>query len=217
MKNGLDVSVYESGEREQGKARSRHSRGGRSIWTTTTITPYSPTTLIPYPLGSSCVFIFHPKCVAHRDPNLRQVLMRERERGGGHKDEETDRLNGKEKEGQRNCLAFARLFQQAVTAEMQPPPFFFSLSLVFDVRSKAAVTPHHHHHHSPSPPPLCQEGRSAGRQSVMLLFWDESAVWCGGIFEGRPKGKSAYHKCKSQCPFGALKCNVEVEHLLYSI
>lgn len=203
----------------ESKARSRRSRGGRSIWTTTTITPHSLTTLIPafYPLGSSCVFISHPKCVARRDPNRRQVLMREREREENIKmKRRIDRMVKREKDREiaRHLPGFSsKLSQQRCNP---PPPLFLTLAPVFDVRSKAAVTPHHHH--SPSPPPLCQEGRSAGRQSVMLLFWDESAVWCGGIFEGRPKGKSAYHKCKSQCPLGTLKCNVvKVEHLLYSI
>lgn len=42
-----------------------------------------------------------------------------------------------------------------------------------------------------------------------------------GFLKGETKGKSAlvtYHKCKSQCPLGLLKCNVsEVQHALYSI
>lgn len=98
------------------------------------------------------------KRVARRDPNRRLVLMREKEKGGERWIDRTGRGGCGGRGGRRNCSAFARLFQQAVTATVQPPPQlslslsllppFLTLSPVFDVRSKAAVI-----FFSPLPPP----------------------------------------------------------------
>lgn len=125
MRNGLDVSVCESGAREQGEARSRCSRGGRSIWTTTTITPHSLATLILafYPLGSPCVFTSHPKHMARWDPNRRQVLMRERD---------TERARWIDRRGEKLlgvCQTLpASCHGRDVTVFFHSPPLSFSLS-----------------------------------------------------------------------------------------
>lgn len=120
------------------------------------------------------------KCVARRDPNRRLVLMREKEKGGRWIDR-----GGGGTEIARHLPGFSsKLSRQPcnhppnslfLSLSLLPP--FLTLSPVFDVRSKAAVI----FFFPLSLPPslslsLCQEGRSAGRQSVMLLFWDKSAV-----------------------------------------
>lgn len=192
--------MCESGAREnKNKLRSHSSRGGRSIWTGATITPLFPHHFNPgvLPLWVLCVFShLIPKHVACRDPNRQQVLMRDTQRDGrGGIDRWWWRA------GERNCSAFCEALLASchggdVTAffslylSLSP---FLTLSSAFDVRSKAAVILF-----PTSPPPpsrfslsLCQERGRAGRWRVMFLFWDESVVWSGGIFEDRPKGKKA--------------------------
>lgn len=164
----------------ENKVRILCSHRGRSVRTSTSIKPHPLAPLVPafYPLGCPCVLISHPKRVACQDPNLQQVFVIEGE--------------GKKEKGQRNYSAFASppsCHGRDVTA----PPFSLSRRcLMSDLKLLSSFLP---------PSFSLPEGREHGsvKCHVVVLGWVWSVMW-RVFFEGRPKGKSAYHKCKSQFP-----------------